>query len=62
MQINIDEAIATINDNESIKAVLVELYENIEELQNERDRLKVKALARKVEVKRLKKFIFERII
>ncbi len=62
MQINIDEAMATVNDNESIKAVLTELYENIKELKDERDRLKVKALARKVEVKRLKKFIFERII
>ena len=57
MNIKLNEALAVIEDNESIKAVLTEIYQNIEELQNERDRYKIKALARKVELKHLKESI-----
>jgi hypothetical protein len=54
MNIKLNEAISTLEDRESAIAVLEEIYSNIEELKNERDRYKIKALSRKVELKKLK--------
>ena len=54
MNITLDEAIATISDYESIEAVLQEIFANIEDLQTERDQLKIKVLAYKVAKKKYK--------
>ncbi len=54
MEITKQEAIATLDDRDSAIEVLSEIYARITELKNERDRYKVKALARKVELDKIK--------